>query len=443
MNNSVAIIGGGLAGCEAAWQLAKRGIKVKLYEMRPQNNTPAHTTNLLAELVCSNSLRASSITNAVGLLKEEMRQLDSLIIKVADSTSVPAGKALAVDREEFAKKITDIIEHHENITVIREEIKTLPPVSDDILIIATGPLTSPELSENIKKITGENYLYFYDAIAPIIDFESINKNKVFFASRYEKGENEKGDYLNCPFTKEEYYAFVDAVIAGEKYPIKNFEKGIFFDGCMPIEQMAERGRETLLFGPMKPVGLVDPNTNKRPFAVVQLRQDNKIATLFNMVGFQTRLLWKEQDRIFRIIPGLENMEFLRYGSMHRNTFINSPKLLKDTNQLINNQNIFFAGQITGVEGYVESAASGLITGINAANYISGKPFKSPTSSTACGALLSYISDPELDFFQPMNINYGIISISDDIKYIKNKEEKHKLIAEVALKNITQWRNEYS
>ncbi|MBI4650447.1 methylenetetrahydrofolate--tRNA-(uracil(54)-C(5))-methyltransferase (FADH(2)-oxidizing) TrmFO [Candidatus Desantisbacteria bacterium] len=438
MNPSITIIGGGLAGCEAAWQIAERGIPVKLYEMRSAKTTSAHTTGYLAELVCSNSLRSNSISNAAGLLKEEMRVLGSLIINTADETKVPAGLALAVDRVEFADRITTKISGHKNIKVIREEVISIP--DNEIVIIATGPMTSEALSDEIIKITGNEYLYFYDAIAPIVEYDSLEHDKIFRASRYNK-EN-TADYLNCPLTKEEYYNFVDALISGEKYPVKDFEKGIFFEGCMPIEQMAERGRDTLLFGPMKPVGLVDPHTGKMPFAVVQLRQDNKIGSLYNLVGFQTRLLWKEQDRTFRMISGLQNTEFMRYGSMHRNTFINSPGLLKNTNQLKNNPDIFFAGQLTGVEGYVESTSSGLITGINAANYIRGKSVVSPPPDTACGALLSYISDPKIDKFQPMNINYGIISVIDSVKHIRDRKERYAKIADKALINIKEWKEKY-
>ncbi len=438
MEDFVTVIGGGLAGCEASWQLARRGIQVQLYEMRPNRMTPAHTTDHLSELVCSNSLRSNAITNAVGLLKEELRVLESLIIEIADETRVPAGLALAVDREEFANRITNKVYNNKNIKVIREEVIEIP--GDRIVIIATGPLTSQALSIEIKNFTGESYLYFYDAIAPIVEYDSIDMSKIFKASRYDKGGTK--DYLNCALTEEEYYSFVKELNSGEKYPLKDFEKGVFFDGCMPIEQMAERGKDTLLFGPMKPVGLADPETGKIPFAVVQLRQDNKIGSLYNIVGFQTRLIWKEQDRIFRMIPGLKNAEFVRFGSMHRNTFINSPKLLNEMSQLKSNPKIFFAGQMTGVEGYVESTSSGLITGINAANYIQGKHTESPPSNTACGALLSYISSSKLDFFQPMNINYGIIYTNDDIKRIRNKEQRYQLIAGEAISSLKKWKEIY-
>ena len=365
-NKVVNVIGAGLAGSEAAWQLAKRDIPVRLYEMRPVKQTPAHHTSQFAELVCSNSLRANTLTNAVGVLKEEMRLLDSVIIQSADDCAVPAGGALAVDRHEFAAKVTDRVKNHPNVTVINEEVTEIP---EGLTVIATGPLTSEALSEQLQELTGEDYLYFYDAAAPIIEKDSIDMDKVYLKSRYDKGE---AAYLNCPMSEEEFDRFYNALITAETAPIKEFEKEIFFEGCMPIEVMAQRGRKTMLFGPMKPVGLEDPRTGKRPFAVVQLRQDDAAGTLYNIVGFQTHLKWGAQKEVLQLIPGLEHAEIVRYGVMHRNTFINSPKVLKATYQFNSREDLFFAGQMTGVEGYVESAASGLIAGINAARIFTGR-----------------------------------------------------------------------
>jgi len=354
------IIGGGLAGCEAAWQAAKRGIDVILYEMKPRIFSPAHVSEDLGELVCSNSLRSSSLENASGLLKEEMRRMDSLIIRAADETSVPAGSALAVDRQGFSRFITRALEKMDTVRIVREEVTKIP--EDSLTIIATGPLTSEALGEEVKKLTGEDSLYFYDAIAPIVETDSINFDIAYKSSRYGKGGD---DYINCPMTKEEYYKFIDALMEAEKVPTRDFEKMVPFEGCMPIEQATERGKDTLLFGPMKPVGLTNPGTGEIPYAVVQLRQDNSYGTLYNMVGFQTKLKWNEQKRIFRMIPGLEQAEFARLGSLHRNTFINSRKLVTASLQLKKKSSVFFAGQITGVEGYVESSAMGLLAGINA------------------------------------------------------------------------------
>lgn len=357
---TVNVIGAGLAGSEAAWQLAKRGIQVKLYEMRPVKQTPAHHTDKFAELVCSNSLRSNTLANAVGVLKEEMRALDSAIIAAADECSVPAGGALAVDRHEFAASVTNRVKNHPNVTVINEEVTEIP---EGPTIIATGPLTSESLSAQLKELTGEDYLYFYDAAAPIVEKDSLDMDKVYLKSRYDKGE---AAYLNCPMTEEEFDRFHEALTSAETVPLKEFEKEIFFEGCMPIEVMAKRGKKTMLFGPMKPVGLEHPVTGKRPYAVVQLRQDDAAGTLYNIVGFQTHLKWGDQKEVLKLIPGLENVEIVRYGVMHRNTFINSPSLLKPTYQFKNRSDLFFAGQMTGVEGYVESAASGLVAGINAA-----------------------------------------------------------------------------
>lgn len=416
---TVNVVGAGLAGSEAAWQLAQRGIKVNLYEMRPVKQTPAHHTDKFAELVCSNSLRANTLTNAVGVLKEEMRMLDSVIIGAADACAVPAGGALAVDRHEFAAFVTDRVKQHPNVTVFNEEITQIP---EGPTVISTGPLTSPALSEQLKALTGEEYLYFYDAAAPIIEKDSIDMNKVYLKSRYDKGE---AAYLNCPMTEEEFDRFYDALISAETVPLKEFEKEIFFEGCMPIEVMAQRGRKTMLFGPLKPVGLEDPKTGKRPFAVVQLRQDDAAGTLYNIVGFQTHLKWGPQKEVLQLIPGLENAEIVRYGVMHRNTFINSPKVLKATYQFRNREDLFFAGQMTGVEGYVESAASGLIAGINAARLVNGEePVEFP-HETAMGSMARYITTTNAKNFQPMNANFGLFpELPEKIRGKQERNEKH-------------------
>ncbi|SFA38340.1 methylenetetrahydrofolate--tRNA-(uracil-5-)-methyltransferase [Anoxybacillus pushchinoensis] len=423
----VTVIGAGLAGSEAAWQLAKRGIRVRLYEMRPVKQTPAHHTDKFAELVCSNSLRANTLTNAVGVLKEEMRRLDSVIIKAADACAVPAGGALAVDRHEFAARVTEMVTNHPNVTVIREEVTAIPAGPT---IIATGPLTSQSLSEQLQALTGEQYLYFYDAAAPIIEKESINMEKVYVKSRYDKGE---AAYINCPMTEEQFERFYDALISAETVPLKEFEKEIYFEGCMPIEVMARRGKKTLLFGPMKPVGLEDPRTGKRPYAVVQLRQDDAAGTLYNIVGFQTHLKWGAQKEVIRLIPGLEQAEIVRYGVMHRNTFLNSPKLLKPTYQYKEREDLFFAGQMTGVEGYVESAASGLVAGINAAHYVLGKELVVFPQETAIGSMAHYITSANPKHFQPMNANFGLFAPLDEP--IKDKKKKNERYAERALETI--------
>jgi len=424
---TINVIGAGLAGSEAAWQIAKRGIKVRLYEMRPIKQTPAHHTDKFAELVCSNSLRADTLTNAVGVLKEEMRKLDSVIIASADACAVPAGGALAVDRHEFAAKVTDSVKNHENVTVINEEVTEIP---EGPTVIATGPLTSESLSKSLKEITGEDYLYFYDAAAPILEKESINMDKVYLKSRYDKGE---AAYLNCPMTEEEFNHFYDALISAETAELKEFEKEVYFEGCMPIEVMAKRGIKTMLFGPMKPVGLEDPRTGKRPFAVVQLRQDDAAGTLFNIVGFQTHLKWGAQKEVIRLIPGLENVEIVRYGVMHRNTFINSPKVLESTYQFKGRKDLFFAGQMTGVEGYVESAASGLIAGINAARYAVGEETIEFPAETAMGSMAKYITTANPDHFQPMNANFGLFP-ELPVK-IKGKQERNLEHANRALGTI--------
>lgn len=422
------VIGAGLAGCEAAWQLAENNVMVTLYEMRPYKMTPAHQTGNLSELVCSNSLRADRLENAVGLLKEEMRQLKSLIIQVADETKVPAGGALAVDRENFSLFITNRIEQHPNINVVREEIIDIP--EDIPVIIATGPLSSPAISEKISKLINQGHLYFYDAAAPIVTYESLNQDKIYKASRYGKGDD---DYINCPMNKEEYLAFYHALVQAEEAPMNNFEDQKVFEGCMPIETMAKRGEDTMRFGPLKPVGLPDPRTGRDPYAVIQLRQDDTKGTLYNIVGFQTHLKFGEQKKVFSMIPGLENAEFARYGVMHRNTFIQSPKLLDRYYRLRSNTNIFFAGQITGVEGYVESASSGLMAGLNLARILNGKTPLDFTDETAIGALSHYVSNAATRDFQPMNVNYGIMAPLE-IR-IRNKQEKNKLISERALNTL--------
>jgi methylenetetrahydrofolate--tRNA-(uracil-5-)-methyltransferase len=426
-NKTVNVIGAGLAGSEAAWQLANRGVQVNLYEMRPVRQTPAHHTDKFAELVCSNSLRANGLTNAVGVLKEEMRMFDSVIIKSADDCAVPAGGALAVDRHEFAALVTDRVKGHPNVAVITDEVTEIPAGPT---IIATGPLTSKALSEQLKALTGEEYLYFYDAAAPILEKDSIDMDKVYLKSRYDKGE---AAYLNCPMTEEEFDRFYDALIEAETVPLKEFEKEIFFEGCMPIEVMAKRGKKTMLFGPLKPVGLEDPKTGKRPHAVVQLRQDDAAGTLYNIVGFQTHLKWGPQKEVLKLIPGLENAEIVRYGVMHRNTFINSPKMLKPTYQYKEREDLFFAGQMTGVEGYVESAASGLLAGINAANYVLGEELLVLPHETAMGSMARYITTANPDNFQPMNANFGIFAELPE--RIKNKKERYERYANRAIETI--------
>ena len=410
------VIGGGLAGSEVAYQIAKRGIKVRLYEMKPIKFSPAHSSENLAEIVCSNSLKSNLLTNACGLLKEELRRLDSLLIKCADETAVPAGQALAVDRDEFSKLVTKKIEENENIEIIKEEVTTIP---DGITIIATGPLTSDALSSEIAKLTGEEKLFFYDAAAPIVTKESIDMNNAFTADRYGKGDS---DYINCPMTKEEYELFYNELINAEVTNKHEFEKGNLFEGCMPIEEMARRGSQTLTYGPLKPVGF-----DKKYYAVVQLRQDNKEGTLYNLVGFQTNLKFGEQKRVFSMIPALKNAEFVRYGVMHRNTYINAPKLLDNTFNLKGTK-VFFAGQISGVEGYVESIASGMVAAINAVQMIEKKEKIVFSEETIIGALSTYISTENKNF-QPMNANFGILNCD---KKIKDKVQKYTYLAERSL-----------
>ncbi|MCQ4087179.1 FADH(2)-oxidizing methylenetetrahydrofolate--tRNA-(uracil(54)-C(5))-methyltransferase TrmFO [Saccharibacillus sp. JS10] len=432
----VTVIGAGLAGSEAAWQIASRGVPVTLYEMRPKVKTPAHHTSYFAELVCSNSLRANGFTGAVGVLKEEMRRLDSLVIGKADASAVPAGGALAVDRDLFSGGITQALKEHPLVDVREEEVTEIP--ADGITVIATGPLTSPALSAQIKSFMGEEYFYFYDAAAPIIEKDSIDMDKVYLASRYDKGE---AAYLNCPMTEEEFDRFYEALITAEKAELKEFEKEIYFEGCMPIEVMMQRGRQTALFGPMKPVGLPDPRTGKIPFAVVQLRQDNAAGTLYNLVGFQTHLKWGEQKRVFQMIPGLENVDIVRYGVMHRNTFINSPRLLEPTYQCKARPNLFFAGQMTGVEGYVESAASGLIAGINAAHQALGREQIIFPEETTLGGMARYITNADPDHFQPMNANFGLLPKPE--QKIRNKKEKNEALAMRALDKLAAFTEEHS
>jgi len=431
MREDVVIIGGGLAGSEAAWQAATRGVKVTLYEMRPKEPTPAHKTGFLAELVCSNSLGSDDIQNAPGILKAEMRRLGSLIIKMADEARVPAGSALAVDRDLFAQRITQALESHPNIKIIHEHVSHIP--SDAVTIVATGPLTSDALAERIKEFTHSNRLYFFDAIAPIVDADSVDMKMVFKASRYGKGE---AAYLNCPMSETEYDAFYQALLSAEKVVPKEFEKVPYFEGCIPIEVMAERGRDTMMFGPLKPVGLVDPKTNTRPYAVVQLRTENQHGTCYNMVGFQTKLTYSAQKRVFRMIPGLANAEFLRYGSVHRNTFVNAPALLNDLLQLRSQKRIFIAGQLVGVEGYTEAAASGGLAGINAARLLQGQDLVTPPETTAHGALLKYITTSDPRHFQPMNINYGLFLPLTT--RIRDKQDRQRRIGQRALEDFATW-----
>ena len=418
------VIGAGLAGSEAAWQAAEAGVAVNLYEMRPKKTTEAHHSNNFAELVCTNSLRGNNLTNAVGVLKEEMRRLNSVIITSADETAVPAGGALAVDRDDFSALVTKRVKEHPLVTVFEEEITEIP---EGITVIATGPLTSEPLSQAIQAFNGSEGFYFYDAAAPIVDKSTINMDKVYLKSRYDKGE---AAYLNCPMTKEEFYAFREALLEAEVAPLKAFEKEKFFEGCMPIEVMASRGPKTMLFGPMKPVGLEDPKTGKRPYAVIQLRQDNAAASLYNIVGFQTHLKWGEQKRVFRMIPGLEEAEFVRFGVMHRNSFMNSPELLQQTYQSKKRADLFFAGQMTGVEGYVESAASGLIAGINAAKLAKEEdPIIFP-QETAIGSMAYYITHAEGKHFQPMNANFGLLPELPE--RIRDKKSRYEALANRAL-----------
>lgn len=430
---AVKVIGAGLAGCEAAWQLANAGIEVELYEMKPKKFTPAHKYNGFAELICSNSLKAERIGSAAGMLKEEMRRLGSLTMQCAEATKVSAGGALAVDREKFSDMVTEKIRSNPKISVIEEEVTEIP---DGDVIIATGPLTSDGLAESIKELCGD-YLYFHDAAAPIVTYESLDKSKVFFASRYGRGE---ADYINCPMEKDEYLRFYNELVNAESAPLHEFDKEHFskdnfkvYEGCMPVEVLAKRGEDTMRYGPLKPVGIYHPETNKRYYAVVQLRAENAQGSLYNLVGFQTNLKFGEQKRVFSMIPGLENAEFVRYGVMHRNTFINSPKLLNEQFNMRERENLFFAGQMTGVEGYIESAASGIFAGLNMARRLNGKEYVSLPDTTMLGALSKYISDPTVEKFQPMGSNMGILPELPE--RIRDKKLKYEKIAERGLADL--------
>lgn len=441
MKNQVRIVGGGLAGSEAAWQAAERGLRVDLYEMRPQVETGAHVSGRLAELVCSNSLGSKLPDRASGVLMAEIRLLGSLLLELASQVAVPAGGALAVDREGFAQLATQRLEAHPNIRIHREEVTAIP---DGLAIIASGPLTSEALTRSIEDLTGQEYLYFFDALAPIVEFDSINMEVAYFASRYDRGERERGDYINCPLNEAEYQAFVDALLAADRIPLRSFEKAIesgvragahqFFEGCLPIEIIAERGREALAFGPMRPVGLRDPRTGRRPHAVVQLRQDDLKATLYNIVGFQTNLTYRDQRRVLRMIPGLEAAQFVRYGQMHRNTFINAPTQLRRTLQHHERPDLFFAGQITGVEGYLGNIATGLLAGINASRISGGRAPLDLPSTTMLGSLLDYITQSDARHFQPMKANFGIVpSLEDGLR--RNKRQRAAAYAERALEDL--------
>lgn len=429
MSSELTIIGAGLAGSEAAWQAAERGVYVRLYEMRPTRSTPAHVSDRLAELVCSNSMGAQSVDRASGLLKEEMRRLGSLIIACAEAAAVPAGAALAVDRDVFAELVTRRVSGHANIELRRDEVTHIPAGP---CIIATGPLTSDGLAKEIMALTGQEQLFFFDAMSPIVEAESINLEVAFRASRYERGEQAEGDYINCPLTEEEYTAFVGALLSAEVIPLRDFEREDkrFFEACLPLEVLAARGSDALAFGPLRPVGLTDPRTGRRPYAVVQLRQDDLAATLYNMVGFQTNLRWDEQKRVFRLIPGLENAGFVRYGQMHRNTFINSPTLLDATLRLRDSVPhlgpLWFAGQLTGTEGYVGSAMSGLVAGLNAVRYLHNQPELIFPSTTMLGSLLHYISHAEPNGFQPMKANFGLLPALE--KRVRRKRERYQAYA---------------
>lgn len=415
----VTVVGAGLAGCEAAWQIATRGIDVELWEMRPQRGTEAHQTGLFGELVCSNSLRDDSAMSAVGLLKRELRRLDSLILRIADEVRVPAGSALAVDRQRFAERVSAEIQSLSNVTVRRGEVTTIP--EDGLVILATGPLTSPALSEALARLVGAQHLYFYDAISPILSAESIDMSVAFRAARYGRGGD---DYVNCPLDREQYERFVDEVLAADKMPLKSFERCIWFEGCMPIEELARRGRDTLAFGPMKPVGLEDPRSGRRAHAVVQLRQDDREGRLLSMVGFQTKMTYPEQRRVFRSIPGLEDAEFVRLGSLHRNTYINSPLALTPTLSVRGHEHVMVAGQLVGVEGYVESTAAGWLAGVSAVRRVRGQLLAAPPATTALGSLIAYVTDPERRDFQPMNANYGLFP--ELPRRLRGREKKQAL-----------------
>jgi methylenetetrahydrofolate--tRNA-(uracil-5-)-methyltransferase len=434
---SVVVIGGGLAGSEAAWQAAERDLKVTLYEMRPERMTPAHVSDRLAELVCSNSLGSNLVDRAPGLLKEELRRLGSVVLACADANAVPAGGALAVGREAFAQAVTERIAGHRRITLRREEVRSIP--EGQPVIVATGPLTSPALADQITAVSGSDHLYFYDAMAPIVSAESVDMSVAFRASRYERGESD-GDYLNCPMTRAEYERFVRELVGAERIPLRDFEQEDkkFFEACLPVEVLAQRGERSLAFGPLKPVGLTDPRTGQRPYAVVQLRQDNQAGTLYNMVGFQTNLKWGEQQRVFRLIPGLAHAEFVRFGQMHRNTFINSPALLRPTLQFRERDDLFFAGQITGTEGYIGSIASGLVAGLNVARLATGHPPVSFPPTTMLGALCTYISGADPSGFQPMKANFGLLPPLDPP--VRKKRERYAAYARRALADLEQFQS---
>lgn len=435
----ITVIGGGLAGSEAAWQAAERGVRVRLYEMRPVRPTPAHQSSNLSEIVCSNSLKTDEPGTAPYLLKEELRRAGSLLIDIAHKNAVPAGAALAVDRERFAEEVTRHITSHPNIEVVREEVQALP--SDETVVIATGPLTSPALTQEISKLTGAGQLYFYDAISPVVDAETISHDVVFRAARYGKGGD---DYLNCPFSPEEYDRFYDALIAADSVPLHEFEATMYFEGCLPIEEIARRGRDTLRYGPMKPVGLRDPRTNRQPWAVVQLRQENLLADSYNLVGFQNHLKFGEQKRVLRLIPGLEQAEFIRFGQIHRNTFICAPSILSETLQMRENPRVLFAGQISGVEGYIEAMATGLMAGVHASEIARSREPVAPPRRTAMGSLTNYIAHAETKNFQPMNITFALLPPlnESDRRKTKRKVDRHRLQVELALRDFEEWRSSY-
>ncbi len=433
MESEILVVGGGLAGSEAAWQIARAGIDVLLYEMRPVVSTPAHTTDLLAELVCSNSLKSDLPGSAPHLLKEELRRLGSLLMRVADEVKVPAGHALAVDRDQFSRRVSQAIMKTPRIKLVREEMLRVPERA--VAIIASGPLTSDALSESVADFAGSQNLYFYDAISPIVDASSLDRSKLFSASRYGKGGQ---DYLNAPLDKEEYLRFYEALIGAESAPLRAFEKPCYFEGCLPIEELARRGVDTLRFGPMKPVGLTDPRTGRRPYAAVQLRLENAMADCYNLVGFQNHMRFPEQSRVFRMIPGLENAEFLRFGRIHRNSYIHSPRILLPTLQTRKNLHLFFAGQICGVEGYLESIATGLLAGVNASRLFQAKEPLPPPKSTACGSLVHYVSSPATADFQPVNISYGLMETPEDLQKIKDKKERRRIQSEKALQLMEEW-----
>lgn len=434
-NKVLTVVGGGLAGTEAAWQAAEAGCNVLLYEMRPVRPTPAHATDRLAELVCSNSLGSDLPDRAGGLLKAELRRLDSMILEAAEAARVPAGGALAVGREQFAEYVTERVEKHPRITLIREEVTEIP---DGPTIIATGPLTSPTFAEALGKLIGEDYLYFYDALAPIVTRESLNMDVAFTASRYGRGEEDEGDYINCPMTKDEYGRFVEAVLSAERIELRDFEREDphFFEGCLPIEVIASRGHDALAFGPMRPVGLTDPRTGRRPHAVVQLRQDDAAGTLFNLVGFQTNMRWPDQKRVLSLIPGLENADFVRLGQMHRNTFLNAPSILLPTMQYRSRADLFFAGQITGIEGYVGNAGSGLLAGINAARFLNGQEPLILPPTTMLGALAHYVCNADPKHFQPMKANFGILPALEPP--VKNKRDRYQAYSKRGLEALNEY-----